>query len=294
MRLLAFLLILFPLGLSAQELTGVIDIHAHSDPDSRARAIDSIDLARLAKKQGMRGLILKNHSEPTTSNAFFVRKLVPGLEVFGGIALNLTVGGVNPAAVEQMTRVKGGWGRVVWMPTVDAENQVRYSKQNRPFAPVVRGGRLTPEVHEVLALIAKHKLTLQTGHSAPEESLMIVRAARQLGIDRIVVSHPMIASVNMTVTQMQEAAKLGAYLEFVYVEVGGANKSHTIAEYTAVIRAVGTEHCILSSDLGQRENMLLPDGFAAFIRELRGQGFTQAELDRMASTNPATVLGLPE
>src|ERR1700726_4852234 len=105
----------------AQEspLVGAIDIHVHAAPDSTPRSIDAIDVARLAKSRGMRGLVLKNHYEPTASLAYIVRKEVPGIEVFGGISLDLTVGGVNPAAVEWMTMVKGGYGRVVWMPTFD-------------------------------------------------------------------------------------------------------------------------------------------------------------------------------
>src|SRR5579864_1852292 len=111
-------------GAYGQSLNGVIDIHAHSDPDSTARSIDAIDLAKLAKARGMRGLVLKNHYESTASLAYLVRKEVPGIEIFGGIALDLTVGGVNPAAVEWMTKVKGGYGKVVWMPTFDSEHQV--------------------------------------------------------------------------------------------------------------------------------------------------------------------------
>ena len=80
------------------QLNGVIDIHVHSDPDSVPRSIDAIDLARLAKERGMRGMVLKNHYEPTASLAYIVRKVVPGIEAFGGIDLNRTVGGVNPAA----------------------------------------------------------------------------------------------------------------------------------------------------------------------------------------------------
>src|SRR5882757_6747855 len=120
--------LLIPAVLSAQSLTGVVDIHVHSDPDSVPRSIDAIDIAKLARSRGMRGLVLKNHYEPTASLAYIVRKEVQGIEIFGGISLDLTVGGVNPAAVEHMTRVKGGWGRVVWMPTFDAENQVRFDK----------------------------------------------------------------------------------------------------------------------------------------------------------------------
>jgi Family of unknown function (DUF6282) len=278
--------------LSAQTLTGVVDIHAHSDPDSVPRSIDAIDAAKLARSRGIRGLVLKNHYEPTASLAYLVRKEVPGIELFGGIALNRTVGGVNPAAVERMTRVKGGWGRVVWMPTFDAENQVRFSKENRPFVSVSKDGRLLPEVKEVLALIAKNKLTLATGHSSAREDLLLVRAAKDIGIDRIVVTHAMLPPVKMTVEQMKQAASMGAYLEFVYNALIGPSKVFEMPEYAAAIRAVGPEHCILSSDLGQAGNPLHPDGLEAFFRGLRAQGFSVAEIDRMAKTNPARLLGL--
>src|SRR5437763_9960669 len=158
-----------------QQLNQVIDIHVHSDPDSAPRSIDAIELARLAKSRGMRGLVLKNHYEPTASLAYVVRKEVPGIEIFGGIDLNRSVGGVNPAAIERMVLIKGGWGRVIWMPTFDAENQVRYSKESRPFVSVSKNGQLLPEVKEVIALAARHRLMLETGHSSPEECLMIVR-----------------------------------------------------------------------------------------------------------------------
>src|ERR1700719_2332553 len=138
----------------AQEnpLAGGIDIHVHSAPDSTPRKIDAIDLARLAKARGMRGLVLKNHYEPTASLAYVVRKEVPGIAIFGGIDLNRAVGGVNPAAIERMVLVKGGWGKVIWMPTFDAENQVRYSRERRPFVSVSKAGHLLPEVKVVIAL----------------------------------------------------------------------------------------------------------------------------------------------
>ena len=279
--------------LSSQTLKGVIDIHVHCDPDALPRSIDAIDIAKLARDRGMRGLVLKNHYEPTESMAFLVRKVVPGIEIFGGIDLNRTVGGVNPAAVEHMTRVKGGWGRVVWMPTFDAENQVRYSKESRPFVAVSKNGQLLPEVREVLALIAKHKLTLATGHSSAREGIMLVREARRAGVESIVVTHAMIPPVGMTVSQMREAAGLGAYIEFVYNALIGATKAFDVPEYARAIREVGPEHCILSSDLGQAGNPLHPDGLVAFFAALRGQGFTVAEIDRMAKLNPAKLLGLP-
>jgi hypothetical protein len=283
---------LIPAVLSAQSLTGVIDIHAHHDPDSVPRSIDAIDLAKLARSRGMRGLVLKNHYEPTASLAYIVRKEVPGIEIFGGISLDLTVGGVNPAAVEHMTHVKGGWGRVVWFPTFDAENQVRYDKANRPYASVSKNGRLLPEVNQVLAVIAKHKLTMETGHSSAEEGLMLIRAAKDLGVTSMVVTHAMEPPIQMNIEQMKQAAAMGAYIEFVYNALISSKTGLAMSDYVPAIRAVGPEHCILSSDLGQAGNPLHPDGLEAFFRELRAQGFTVAEIDRMAKTNPAKLLGL--
>ena len=279
-------------SLFGQSLTGVIDIHAHSDPDAVPRSIDAVDLARLAKERGMRGLVLKSHYEPTATLAAAVRKAVPGIELFGGIDLNLTVGGLNPAAVERMANIKGKWGKVIWLPTFDAENQVRASKANRPFVSVTKNGALLPEVKAVIAMAVKHRLMLETGHSSAEEALLIIREARAQGLTNIIVTHAMLAPVRMTVPQMQEAAKMGAYLEFVYNALIGPNKEYGVADYVRAIRAVGAKSCILASDLGQGGNPLHPDGLSAFFAALLQAGIPQADIDLMAKTNPARALGL--
>ena len=292
-RILAALLLPAALWAQSPALEGVVDIHAHSDPDSVPRSIDAIDLAKLARSRGMRALLLKNHYEATASLAYLVRKEVPGIELFGGIALNRTVGGVNPAAVERMTKVKGGWGRVVWMPTFDAENQVRFSKEDRPYVSVSRGGALLPEVVTVLDIMAKNKLALETGHSSPAECLALIRAAKRAGIERITVTHAMLAPVGMSIEQMKEATALGAFVEFVYNALIGPSKSFTIEEYARALRSVGPEHCILSSDLGQAGNPLHTEGLEAYFRLLAAQGFSRAEIEQMSRKNPATFLGLP-
>ncbi|MDQ2899235.1 MAG: DUF6282 family protein [Acidobacteriota bacterium] len=293
----SILVVLAPAGL-AQSLVGVIDIHAHSDPDSTPRSIDAIDLARLAKSRGMRGLVLKNHYEPTASLAYIVRKEVSGIEVFGGISLDRTVGGVNPAAVEKMTHVKGGWGRVVWMPTFDAENQVRYSKESRPFVSVARDGRLLPETIAVISIIAKNHLVLATGHSSSREGLMLIREGVRQGVMHMVVTHAMIAPTLMPIGEMREASRLGAYIEFVYnalleSHAPGPKPELTIHDYVDAIRQVGPEFCILSSDLGQVGNPLHPDGLLRFFAELKKNGISEADIDRMSKVNPAKLLGLP-
>jgi hypothetical protein len=278
---------------AARLLAGAIDVHVHQLPDDRPRSIDAIDVAMLAKLRGMRGIVLKNHYESTAGLAYLVRKVVSGVEVFGGIDLNLTVGGINPSAVEHMTRVTGGWGRVVWMPTFDAENQVRYSQENRPFVSVSRNGELLPAVKEVVALIAKHGLVLATGHSAPAEGLMLLREGRRQGVRHMVVTHAMNAPVLMDIPQMQEAAKLGAFIEFVGGSLVTADAEVRIDRFADAIRKIGPEFCILSSDLGQQGNALPPDGFGAFLIALSAKGLTEQEVNQMSKRNPARLLGLP-
>jgi hypothetical protein len=278
---------------AARVLAGAIDIHVHSLPDDRPRSIDAIDVAKLSHARGMRAIVLKNHYESTAGLVYMVRKLVPDMEVFGGIDLNRTVGGINPAAVEHMTRVSGGWGRMVWMPTFDAENQVRFSKENRPFVAVSREDDLLPEVKQVIGLIAKHNLVLATGHSAAREGLMMLREGRRQGVQQMVVTHAMNPPVSMTVAEMQEAAKLGAFIEFVGGSLAAADAEARMSRFADAIRKIGPEFCILSSDLGQQGNALPPDGFGAFLMALGAKGFTAQEVDRMAKQNPARLLGLP-
>lgn len=196
-------------------LTGVIDIHAHTAPDSVSRSIDAIDLAKLARSRGMRAIVFKNHYEPTASTAYLVQKIVPGIQVFGGIDLNLSVGGMNPVAVEKMALTTGGLGRFVWMGTFDTRAAVEAEKSGRAYVAVSRDGELLPETKAVIAMIAKYHLIMATGHNSSQEGLMLIREARKQGITHMVVTHAMLAPIHMTVEQMREAAQMGAYLEFV-------------------------------------------------------------------------------
>ncbi|HET9359839.1 MAG TPA: DUF6282 family protein [Vicinamibacterales bacterium] len=277
---------------ASRALTGAIDIHVHSFPDERPRSIHAIDVAKLAASRGMRAIVLKNHYESTAGTAYLVRTVVPNVEVFGGIALNLTVGGINAAAVEHMTRVSGGWGRIVWMPTFDAEHQVRFSKENRPFVSVSRNGELLPEVKTVIGVIAKAGLVLATGHSSPDEGLMLLREGRRQGVRQMIVTHAILQPVLMNVQQMQEAAKLGAFIEFVGGSPVGEGAAARLDGIAAAIRQVGAASSILSSDLGQQGNPLPPNGFAAFVLALRARGFSDRDLDLMSKENPARLLGL--
>ena len=184
----------------------VIDIHAHTAPDSVPRSIDAIDLARLAQSRGMRASSSRTTIEPTASVAYLVQKVVPGILAFGGIDLNLSVGGMNPIAVEKMALTTGHLGKLVWMATYDTHAQVEASKQDRPYVAVSRNGELLPETKAVIAMIAKYNLVMATGHNSPEDDLLLIREARRQGVTHIVVTHPMMTPIHMTIPEMQQAA----------------------------------------------------------------------------------------
>ena len=297
-------LLLLPASMSGQSdsavnLNGAFDFHVHQGPDSVDRAIDADDLARLAKKMGMRGMVMKNHWEDTAALAYMVRKEVPGIELFGGITQDLAVGGINLEAVKHMVAMKGGWGRIVWLPTFDAENAVKYAKGTGPFVRVSENGHLLPDVLQLIDFIAQHHdMVLETGHISAEEGDLVVHEAHQRGVTHIVVTHAMAAPVRMTIPQMQAAAQDGAFIEFVYGATLGTNPVVSISEYAKAIRAVGPKSCIVATDFGavqkppEPQRPLEPQGFLDFMTALNKEGISVADINLMTKTNPALAMGL--
>lgn len=291
-------------------LRQAIDIHTHLDPDSfgphsaqAARALDVLDMARRAKAAGMRGFVIKQHYDQTAQLAYLASKAMPGVELFGQLCMNLTVGGLNPTAVHHFAEVKGGRARIVSMPTWDSENNIRHSRTpDAPFVRVSKDGELLPETKAVIAAVATAKvrdtgvsLALSTGHVSADEALMVIREAKKQGIARIVVTHAIGHPIGMSLAQMKEAASLGAYIEFVAGFLNGERATFTAQQYYDAIRAIGPEHVILSSDGGQIGRALLPDEMIAQVAgELRAKGLTTAELRKIMVENPATLLGIAQ
>jgi hypothetical protein len=295
---LLLVLTLTAVTLSAQssqadrDLKGAIDLHIYTEPDSIARSIDALEAAKLARDRGMRAIALKHHYDETAGLAYLARKLYPGIEVFGGVAMNLTIGGLNPRAVEYMTQITGGFGRFVFMPTNDSEAQVKYGKQPRPFVKVSENGELVAEARAVIEAVAKHDLILGSGNISAEETLMVFREGQRQGIKHMIATHAMAAPTFLTIEQAREAAKLGAFIEIVGGNLAGKDAQMKIDRFAEQIRGIGPASIIMASDLGQKANALPPEGFAVFIDAMRKKGFTDQELDVMTRKNPATLLGL--
>ena len=305
------LLLFVPGGGSAQlneapSLAGVIDLHAHVAPETKIlqfqRAVDAIEAAQIAKIYGMRGLVFKEHTTETASWAYLVSQMVPGIELYGGIVLNRAVGGINPVAVEAMALTRGGKGRVVYMPTVDAEYRSAPGAAGK--VPVSRNGQLLPEVHQVLQVMAKYNLGLSTGHISPDEVMMLTRAAKAAGVNNIYVQHPNHSGMVMTMAQMKEAVRLGAMIEIVLsgdgLTGGGPNKAvnaeNPAMDYgpqkIADMRALGPANIVLTSDLGQPGRVNHAVSFQMALTILAKEGFSQADIDLMTRRNPARFLGL--
>jgi len=273
-------------------ILGLMDTHVHSAPDVFGRSLDDEEMAALYKSRGVEGLVLKNHVTTTADRAWFVRKHVEGLKVFGGIVLNSSVGGINPDAVNWMWRMQGGYGRVVWFPTFDADNHVKHFK-DAPEGIKVLGtdGKVLPAVRDVLKIAVEQKLVVHTGHLSPEEALAVVEAGRDMGVDRLVVTHAQFEVVNMSFEQMKKAASMGAKLELCAMGTIMGPAAHLawmrhwrqvkVEETAAAIKEVGAQNFVLATDLGQTGNPSPPDGLQLFVTDLGKAGISKEQLVTM-------------
>lgn len=294
-----------PAATSDPRLVGAIDMHIHAAPDVAARSVNDFELAQRAKEMGMRGIVIKNHEFITNDRAYLVRQVVPGIEVFGGIVLNYSVGGLNPVAVERMIRFTGGYGKIVWLPTFDAAHH-KFFFTKKPDAGGIRviddGGKVLPELRKILRVLAKADTILATGHVSPQEVLAAVQAAREEGVRRIVISHAMYSPGEMSLEDMRRCVEMGAFIEHAYVaNLAGPQalqewmrswRHISMEMYAQAIKALGAEHCILCTDLGQYMNPTPADGMQEFIRGLSKQGINEEEFSWMIRKNPTRLLGL--
>ena len=284
---------------------GAIDFHVHSEPDVFGRSMDDIDVAVLAKRKGMRGLVLKNHVTMTADRAVLVMKMVPGIEIFGGIVLNNAVGGINPAAVEWMHRMSGGRGKVVWLPTFDSDKHIKTLVDLKGSGIVVAPeGVVTPQVEEVLKIIARQNLVLATGHIHAAEVVAVVKRAKELGVKNILITHALTNIPGLSMEQAKQVAQMGAYIEYCFLQsMTGPDAQHawmkhwsrvSLKDVARVVAEIGAKSLVLSTDLGQHGNMTHPDGMEDMITGLLKEGVSQADIDLMVKKNPARLLDLNE
>lgn len=285
------------MGLISME--GACDLHIHTSPDIFERIADDVKTAEACRDAGMKAIVFKCHADTTMTRAWHTQRQVPGIRVFGGITLNLNVGGINPAAVDVALKLGAA---EVWMPSYHSLAHYKatgkmggYGHQgsdvttNYPVKPITildEAGELIPEVWPILELVKKHDAILGTSHLGSEEGLKLIRAAREVGCRKVVLTHPFFAPPSCTIAQIREAVELGAFCEFCSGNALSPIPAPIPLElYKEAVDACGSENFIISSDTGHPRKTMAPETSRMFAQSLTYKGVKQADVERMLKDN---------
>ena len=291
----------------ARVLKGGIDLHVHPAPSPLPRRIDAVEAAQAAEAIGMRAIVVKSHHHSTVTDVLALGRDLNGLpvRVFGGIALNSAVGGLNPHAVDLALKLGG---RIVWFPTIGSPQHIAHHaahpdlkfpklavhvRDERPIDVLDESGQLRPEVHDIIGLIKEHDAILASGHMAPDRILAVFEAAHAAGVTRLLVNHPNFV-VEATHEQGKRFVELGAVIEHSLCMYDDRSSFYNwdIDVLLGWIRAVGAERSTLGSDLGQMKNPLPSEAFTNIVGQLLDAGLSEGELESMVRRNPARLLDM--
>jgi len=265
-------------------LEGAVDLHLHSAPDVDRRRFDDLELARAAKEAGLGAVLIKSHQNSTVERAWLVSQCVPGIRVYGGLVLNETVGGLNPAAVRLAVELGA---RQIWMPTRSARNHRLYRGQSGGISILNQQGALLPAVEEILHVMAQSDCILGTGHLSPQETSILIEAARKVGVAKILLTHPEWEPTFHSCEAQKELAAHGdVFFERCFVSTThlcGAVPFDTIER--AIIET-SIERTVLSTDLGQPETPPPAEGLRLYAERLRSTGFSVDQIRTMMQANP--------
>lgn len=289
-------------------LRGAIDLHYHAGPSPFPRKMGLAEAARMYDEAGFRAVVMKSHHHSMVMDILALKPVILDqlqIQVFGGVALNGPVGGLNPRAVDLALKMGG---KIVWFPTMSSGAHIRYHAEHHdtgfptPTVPLMpeaeidvldERGRLKPEVHDIIALIKEADAILSFGHMAPNQIDQVLAAAKAAGVQRFVLNHPDFVQ-GVTHDQAREYARQGVFIEH---EMGMYNDQAPRVRWPIVrliewIRVVGSEQTCLATDVGQRSNPTGLDTFRRVIQLLLENGVAERDIARMIQSNPAQLLGL--
>ena len=283
-------------------LQGAIDMHVHVSPDVQDRRLDYIQAAKECRDAGMKGLVYKDQSTLTIDRAYAVNKLFPEIQAFGGIVLNLYIGGLNLYAVKNAI-IRGA--KIIWMPveqtlhSINTRGKLKWKflgsstlSPDKAQTILDKKEELVPEVIEIIEVIAKANIILATGHISPQESLILIEEAKKRGVEKILVTHPSAETIDASLDEQKEMVKKGAYLEHCFAPCMPAFDRLDPEKITQSIKLVKAENCVMSSDFGQIFNPTPVEGMIMYIRHMKKLGITDKEIQLMVKINPSKLLGI--
>lgn len=285
-------------------LQGASDLHIHIGPDAIDRYYDSIDLARDAAEHGMAAVVIKDQLCPSMFKAALSHKVVPEVQVFGSIVLNQPCGGISARSVAYALKCGA---KIVWMPTVDAEycylkgmsghwikrvNDRNSFKGNNPCLKIVdEHGRCLPEVIDILKMAADAGAIIASGHISPSECIAALEANAKIGA-KFVITHPNLWFDDFNFDNLRLMVEMGAMVEMTSSGLT-PNRGHgDIYEMVDMIRQIGYQNCFLSTDAGAIDTPAPPESLRSFCFLLRNCGISEADIEYMAVTNTAKLLGI--
>ena len=294
-----------------QLLQGAIELHAHAYPEFSLRMrgrVDEIEWAKLARAAGMRAIVMKSQVFPTVERANLVRRVVEGIEVFGGITLNHPIGGLNPLAVEVAGELGG---KAIWMPTWGSKNDLSKSQfyLNRMKAyirtlsqivpgpeagiEIVEGGKLKPVVKEIVQIARDHKMYVSSGHLSIQESLALVEECTKQGVP-FTLAHPFSRSVGASVEEQKEVARRGGYVEHCFITTMPMHQRLELSKIVEAIQEVGPSRTVLTTDAIQTWNPPPPELMRMYVASLLQLKIEEEAIRKMIQENPSKILGLDD
>ncbi|HUC49842.1 MAG TPA: DUF6282 family protein [Xanthobacteraceae bacterium] len=287
-------------------LRGAVDPHVHSGPSIAARGVDHVELLKAASAAGFAAVVTKDHDYSGVMTAALIKKHFPELttKIYSSIVLNNVVGGFNPFAVEH-TAAMGG--RIVWLPTLAAQNHLRWEKETartHPAStdkmrhavgiPVLNADKtVRDDVKEVLDVVAKNDMVLASGHLHVSETWLVFEEAQRRGVKRLVLTHPE-EIVDASINDVQGIAAMGAFVEHslcMFVE-GSKFKFAGGEELQKLIEAAGVDQTVMCSDLGQVGTISPLEGFRRGIKLCIDLGYDDEQIRKMFSVNAARMIGI--
>jgi hypothetical protein len=267
----------------------------------------------MMRSVGYRGVMFKQHLLGA-NRIEYVRQAVPGIEIFGGIALNHYVGGLNPYAVSSCITFggkevkfpnihaqhhfnvfgEGGYASIGIESSGSAAVEEKLEKLLTGITIFDEKGAVLSEVNTILEIAAEADIGVETGHLSPQESMALIKAAKQAGVKKIWVTHVNWFSLfHYSPEDITAFADQGAFIEVVAAFAIPSYEATREAEYTAeIIKTVGAQRCVMATDFGTGGRYNPIEAMRVFIRAMMREGIKKEDIDIMTKENPAVLLGL--